>query len=57
MPDESRLAPGHTLRVKLLTGHILTHLHIARPAATGCAACGRPWTVHTLTPIDSRSLV
>ena len=56
MPDEHRLAPGQTVHVTLLTGHLLNHLHgIARPAATGCAACGRPWTVHDLKPLDFRA--
>jgi len=44
MSDESRLPPDRSLRVSLLTGHILNYLHVARPAATGCAVCGRPWT-------------
>jgi hypothetical protein len=45
MSDES-----HPFR--LLTGHLLNHLHLARPAARGCAACRRPWRQH---PRDQRA--
>ncbi len=46
MSDESRIAPGQTLHVRLLA-RPLNHLHtFARPRATGCAACGRPWPEH-----------
>lgn len=45
--NEHRLAPGQTLRVRLLTAPLFNRLHnIARPAATGCSICRRPWTVH-----------
>jgi hypothetical protein len=30
MPDESRIAPGQTLRVKLLTGHTLIYAKTTR---------------------------
>ena len=46
MSDESRIAAGGTVRVTLLTGHILNHLHATRPEGAGCAACRRPWAVH-----------
>jgi hypothetical protein len=47
MPDDSRLPPGATLCLTLLTGRLTNHLHaIERPAATGCGACHRPWKKH-----------
>jgi hypothetical protein len=44
--DDSRLPPGQTLRVTLLTGPLLNALHVTRPSAPGCAACRRPWAAH-----------
>jgi hypothetical protein len=32
------------MRVTLLTSPLLNSLRVARPAAPGCAACGRPWS-------------
>jgi len=48
--SENTVPPGQTLRVRLLTYPLLNALRIARPAATGCAACGRPWTTERQRP-------
>ena len=41
MSDECRVSPGQTLRVSLFRAP----LNYRPTTATGCASCGRPWTV------------
>jgi hypothetical protein len=55
MPDRSNLAPGRTLRLTVLEPPLLNYLRVARPAATGCASCGRPWTTHRAAPTPAPS--
>jgi hypothetical protein len=45
--DDSRLVPsGRPRRFRLLPPPLLNRLRPVRPAATGCAACGRLWAAH-----------
>jgi len=52
MPDSCNLTPGRTLRLALLQPPLLNYLRVARPAAKGCAACGRPWRAHRARRAD-----